>query len=46
MSAPSEGFTLSEGPIGPEGKERIVGGTCIEYVTEAGVSIIMIVLMA
>ena len=28
---------LDEGPLGPDGKTRIVGGTAIEYVPDAGV---------
>jgi hypothetical protein len=37
LDAPTETFVLSEGPIGQGGAERIVGGTCIEYVPDAGV---------
>jgi len=36
LESPVESFQLSEGPIGPEGKERYVGGTCIEYNPEVG----------
>lgn len=34
---PTESFVLSEGAIGADGKERYVGGTCIEYLPDAGV---------
>lgn len=35
---PTSQFRLSEGPIGPGGEERYVGGTKIEYLPDAGVS--------
>ena len=37
LVAPTESFVLSEGAVGPEGKERYVGGTCIESVPDVGV---------
>lgn len=36
LNGPAESFQLTEGAVGAEGKERVVGGTCIEYFPEAG----------
>jgi hypothetical protein len=43
LNGPAETFQLTEGAIGAEGKERVVGGTCIEYFPEAGVIILLYV---
>jgi len=35
--SPTDLIELDEGPLGPDGKVRVVGGTAIEYVPDAGV---------
>lgn len=35
--SPTDTIELDEGPLGPDGKVRVVGGTAIEYVPDAGV---------
>lgn len=40
LDEPTDWTELDEGPLGPDGKVRVVGGTGIEYVPDAGVRII------
>lgn len=42
--SPTDSIELTEGPLGPDGKDRVVGGTAIEYFPEAGVSYLLLCL--